>query len=454
MSNVLLISYLFPPAGGIGVPRAVSYTKYLPAHGCEVSVLTARWPATPVKDPNLGRQVPVGTAIYRAFNPEVPYALRDSIWKQISQPRIAPELEDASRQSIRSRGFTGRLSKAARRAVEYVACPDPQRVWVPFAIRLADQVIRKRGIDTLLISIPPYSSMSIGVELKRRFPGVKLISDIRDDWRGFYLPYYDNAATPRKQRIAERLERELIESSDYVSAITAAQMENIRSRYPQQATSKFVCVPNGYNPDLYANLSREPAASRKMVLTYFGSVYLNPCYSPALLLDALDSLPDSIRENVEIRFVGRVAREAQSLLANRRVTIHQIGFLPQGEAVRYLQDTDYLVLISRDRTGHCGKLFDYLAAGRAILALTPPDGEAASVIRETGTGWCIEPESVTAIRLALIEAYERFREGNRSIRPDPKAIEAYAWPNLVGRMVEATGMGHCAESRLSNLSLC
>src|ERR1017187_9638664 len=46
--RVLIITYLFPPSGGIGPPRYVGYTRHLPAHGCEVSVIAPKNPHTPL----------------------------------------------------------------------------------------------------------------------------------------------------------------------------------------------------------------------------------------------------------------------------------------------------------------------------------------------------------------------------------------------------------------------
>ena len=52
MSNnrVLIISYLFPPAGGVAVQRALSLAKYLPGCGFDVHVLRASNASAPVLD--------------------------------------------------------------------------------------------------------------------------------------------------------------------------------------------------------------------------------------------------------------------------------------------------------------------------------------------------------------------------------------------------------------------
>ncbi len=58
-----------------------------------------------------------------------------------------------------------------------------------------------------------------------------------------------------------------------------------------------------------------------------------------------------------------------------------------------------------------GKVFEYIAAGRPILAAVPPDGAAADLIRETGAGIVAPPDDVDALRDALLELDRRFRDG-------------------------------------------
>ena len=56
-------------------------------------------------------------------------------------------------------------------------------------------------------------------------------------------------------------------------------------------------------------------------------------------------------------------------------------------------------------------MFEYIAAGRPILAAVPPDGAAADLIRETGAGIVAAPDDVDALREALLELDRRFRSG-------------------------------------------
>src|SRR5204862_797352 len=58
-----------------------------------------------------------------------------------------------------------------------------------------------------------------------------------------------------------------------------------------------------------------------------------------------------------------------------------------------------------------GKVFEYLAAERPILAAVPPDGAAAALLEETGAGIVVPPDDVTAIRAALEELVARWQAG-------------------------------------------
>ena len=187
---VLVVTYLFPPSGGVGRPRFVSYARYLPRHGCDVSILTVRKPATPTYDAELAKQVPPETRVFRAFNPEVPYALRDRIWKGILS---APRSENKAARS-------SNWKRIPKELIQRVFNPDVQVVWTPFAIRAMRRIVASRGITTVLVNLPPYSCLRIAAAVKRYFPTVKLILDFRDEWIDNYLRMFDSAANRKKAR--------------------------------------------------------------------------------------------------------------------------------------------------------------------------------------------------------------------------------------------------------------
>ena len=85
--NVLLITFSFPPAGGVGVLRALSLAKYLPENGIRVDVLAARNAPAVGKDSALLRQVPESVTVHRTWTLDLPFWLRKAVKKVVSGRR-------------------------------------------------------------------------------------------------------------------------------------------------------------------------------------------------------------------------------------------------------------------------------------------------------------------------------------------------------------------------------
>src|SRR5438270_4770542 len=134
--NLLLISYLFPPAGGIAVQRALSLAKYLPDCGYEVHVLKAANAAQPVHDPSLLRHIPEGVRVHGAFTPEIPFALRQKLWHKLRGAGKTAGCGPANGQCVPAKKPSW-WKQAAVNQVRRLLCPEPEILWVPFAVRKA-----------------------------------------------------------------------------------------------------------------------------------------------------------------------------------------------------------------------------------------------------------------------------------------------------------------------------
>src|SRR3712207_2800304 len=64
--RVLIIAYMFPPIGGIGVIRPVQFAKYLPQFGWEPVILTVAQTDEYMMDASLLAELPPSVKIYRA----------------------------------------------------------------------------------------------------------------------------------------------------------------------------------------------------------------------------------------------------------------------------------------------------------------------------------------------------------------------------------------------------
>ena len=205
----------------------------------------------------------------------------------------------------------------------------------------------------------------------------------------------------------------------------------MRGRYPDQPDDKFSIVMNGYDPEAFAAFQPRPHAPGKIVVVLTGTVARST--SARYYLDALDSLPEEIRSRFETRFVGRIAEDEKECIAGRKSDIKRLGFLPQAQALQQMEDADYLLLTLTDASHLPGKLFEYLATEKPILAVTLGDSEIARLLAETKAGLHADPSDPDAVRRMLLAALGNLDSGN-TIRPDAAAIRRYQRPRLAAEL--------------------
>ena len=68
MKKVLIITYYWPPQGGVGVQRWLKLSKYLLKHNCEPIIYTQSKGLSSLEDPSLLSSIPVGLKNFKKSN--------------------------------------------------------------------------------------------------------------------------------------------------------------------------------------------------------------------------------------------------------------------------------------------------------------------------------------------------------------------------------------------------
>ena len=388
--NLLLITYVFPPSGGVGVLRALSLTKYLPDNGVRVDVLTARNAAAVGKDLSLLKQVPEGTTVHRSWTIDLPFALRKAIKQRLSGKGGAKKAGDPP----------GRGS-VIKRLIGDLLLPDPQVGWLPFAFPAAKRIIRQRKIDAVIITAAPYSSLMLASKLRPVFPDLPILLDFRDEWLTTALDLISFNNNERARRIAERVEREVVRDCTAVVAVSEAARLEMMGRYPEEDPAKFRYVANGFETRPVATAAAVAARTDdRVVLTYIGTVYR--VTDPTSFVEAVLALPAELRARLVVRFIGHVeTEEYRATLQRLGDTVELKGFMPQAEALRAIDDSDYMLLITHDRINVSAKFFDYLSGSKPIVAAVVPSGDVRLRLEETGAGYWADVDDPAAISSLL-----------------------------------------------------
>ena len=384
--KLLLVTLYFPPAGGGGVQRPLKFATYLPALGIETHVLAPDDPKWVHEDTEL--TLPTQAWIHRAR------------YVGPSGRRIADELHGRSGVDLALR----RASTIGRRLL----FPDENVTWNATAIPKAIAIVRREGIDVVLTTSPPGSVHLIGAAVKRA-TGVKWVADLRDSIVRHPHRATEGLGAAAKERARAGVAQLVARRADAIITAAEAITEETRSLSP---SGRLETIANGADFDDFAGL--EYRRTERLRLTHTGSFFGRRDPKPFLR-----ALKASGLDDVTVRFVGdfRPADRAflESLELGERVEL--IDYVPRRESLRLQRESDALLLLIPEADGRgrgvlSGKVFEYLAAERPILAVVPPDGAAAALIRDTGAGVVAPPEDEEAIAATLRSLHARWREGS------------------------------------------
>ena len=382
--KVLLVSFYFPPAGGGGVQRPLKLAQYLPALGIETHVLAPDDPHWIHRDEAL--RVPSQAWVHRA--------------RYIGPIGRKPAEELHGKQGIARYATHARL--LGRRAL----VPDENVTWNLTAIPAAIRLVREHGIDAVITTSPPNSIHLVGAAVKRA-TGAHWVADLRDSVVAQAHRRSESAAVRAKEKVDLGVARLVARSADAIVCVADFIADEVRALEPR---GRVVTIPNGSDFDDFDGLAYAPG--ERLRITHTGSFFGKR--DPRPFLQALhDSRVDAVA-----RFLGdfrSADREwAEGLGLGDRLEL--IPYAPRSTSLALQRDSEALLLLIPDAGGRgkgvlSGKVFEYIASGRPILAAVPPDGAAADLIRETGAGVVAPPDDVDALREALVELDRRFRTG-------------------------------------------
>ncbi len=374
MQKVLIVTYYWPPGSGAGVQRWLKFSKYLPQYGWEPFILTVdpQYAAYPSIDSTLEKEIPVNVKVFRT---------KATDWFRIYS-KDKSKIPTAGFANNNDNSFKGILFRFLR---GNLFIPDPRKGWNRFALRKALEIIEKEGITCIVTTSPPHSTQLIGLKLKRRYPGIRWIADLRDPWTDIY--YYKKfypAFFPRM--IDSAYEKNVLSSADRIITVGKSLKELFASKI-EGIEEKIEVISNGYDEDDFKALySSNP---KVFTISYIGT--LSGVYPVTGFLKALNILTEN-GIGYRLRFTGIVSPEQKEMIctAAGNENIEFIPFSGHSIAVANMLDTSALLLVIPDHASSgsiiTGKLFEYLASGKPIICIGPVDGDAAGILEETGHG--------------------------------------------------------------------
>lgn len=315
---------------------------------------------------------------------------------------------------------SGRLAGLIHLLRRNVLIPDAQITWMPAALWRALRHLRQAPTDLLFSTFPPASSHLLALILKR-LVGTPWVADFRDAWTFDPL---DPALvdSPFRGKTERHLEAAVLRGADLVVTSTEISADYFRETYPESVDTIAV-VANGFDPLDFPPVA-QPEAGGPLRIVHTGSFALShEARSPRTIFGALECLLEtdsSWADKLELGLYGQLSdaeqRQAKPLCDSGIVKLH--GPCPRDRVLRAQQTADLLLLVDHPRSGPASnvptKLYEYLGAGRPILAICDT-GMVTRLLERTGAGVRVPHGDIQGVIAALVETYHR--RGNHAPTP-------------------------------------
>jgi glycosyltransferase involved in cell wall biosynthesis len=381
MKKILFISYFFPPIRSVESAMAVNLAKFLPAKGYALHVLHARDPK------GFGRE------------------------------------ETKLPSGIETTAVRAPSSFLTRALYSLKLISDPEVAWLPHAFHAARRLFAAEKFDLIFSRANPVSSHSVALRLKRlsNLPWIAFYGD-----PGAQHPYI-SYRFPFLKRLHERRDAEVVQKADAVIVTTEETRRIFAGRYGHG--EKIFVLPNTFDPELFAPAHAETQEGN-FSLVYAGSFY--NLRSPEKFLRGLSrffrEFPEA-RAETRITFMGNMGKFGGLVRSLGLADVVEIQKEKDRAATAgVLSGASALLLIDAD-IPHSpflpAKAVEYIAVGKPILALTPPDGESARAVLAADAGVVVPPSDTDAIADAIGRMWKSHREGNLKNRVKAEEVKKY-----------------------------
>lgn len=359
MKKILMITYNFPPFVSVGAIRPLKFAKYLPQFGWVPVILTVKHP---------------GPLTYK-----LDYQFMKNDLKNI--------------KVYRSWGFPltwmSKTLRLLRINSKWFFIPDSFYGWFLHSVFLGKKIIEKEKIDIIYVTSPPFTSLFVGVFLKR-ICNKPLIIDYRDLWTSNPFVSYP---TRFHFNLEKKMEEWILKHAEMVIVVNNNMKRKLLQNYTFLDETKIVVIPNGYDPEDFRKVT--PQKFGRFTILHAGSIYGQRVKYFKLLLETVNELVQEgsvSTKDFQLIFVGYLARTAKKILNEIPLpNIYYLGVRDHNETIKFILSADMLLLIPGTSETLTSKIFEYLAAKKFILNISDENGQASRFIERMKAGKTVTP---------------------------------------------------------------
>jgi hypothetical protein len=273
---------------------------------------------------------------------------------------------------------------------------DKKPFWRKKALKKALKIVTEENISVMLSTYGYLSPHLMALKIKKINKEIKWIADFRDEMST------DPAFLKLTQYRLKKIEKKILNTTDLVVSISKPIIHDLKSNSNKD---NFLEINNGYDFEE----SKECSFQQYFTLSYIGSFF--GIKKPDNLFYALKELKEQykIPSNFVLKLIGN--QKYLDIPDSIRDNVIEKGKIPHDKAIDEMKKSDVLLMIqptSIQKGIYTGKLFEYLAINKNILALIDTDDVAAQLIEATNSGISVDNSDIDNIKKAICELYDRW----------------------------------------------
>lgn len=436
MKRVLIITYYWPPSGGSGVQRWLKMSKYLPENGWQPFIYTADGAEYPVEDLSLEKDVASEAEIIRRPIVE-PY----SFYKKF--------LGIKKDEKIKA-GFIneGKTKSAWKENISIwlrgnLFIPDARCWWIKPSVRYLKKYLQKNPVDAIISTGPPHSMHLIAKELHKKF-NIPWIADFRDPWTDIDF-FSELKLTKRSLKKHHRLQYQVLTEANKVVTVGWDWAKGLESH----GAKDVAVITNGYDFNI-EELKTKSDLSQSFTMSHVGIV--GAARNATKFWEALGELIKNENQSefsnlLKIRLIGQVDNSVLISIKENSLENHVeiIPYIPHEKVIIEQSSSQVLLLFVNNSPNAkgilTGKIFEYMASGRPILAIGPKDGDTAIILDETKSGVIVDFEDKEGMKKVILDLFEKYKDNqlltkeNESVKKYSRRALAKEYVNLIERIL-------------------
>jgi len=420
--KLLIITYYWPPAGGPGVQRWLKFVKYLPEFNIQPIVYIPENPTYPIIDKGLESEVSEKAIILKNKITE-PYGFASFFGKNKTKKISSGIIPNQRKQSF--------LEKILLWVRGNLFIPDARFLWVKPSVKYLKKYIEENNIDTIVTSGPPHSLHLIGLQLKKDL-NITWFADFRDPWTtiGYHKDLKLSSYAAKKHKA---LEAAVLNSADTIIVTS----KTTKTEFQALTSKPIEVITNGYDVEKIDKQSLDD----KFTLAHIGSFLSER--NPRILWKALNELikeNQDFKNDFQLKLIGAVSQEVLDTITEFKLAdyVLNLGYLSHQEAMEHQRKSQVLLLIeiNSEETKSIipGKIFEYMAAERPIIALGPEESDFAEIITATNTGVFFSYYEKEKLKALLLNYYELFQ--NNNLKVHAVGLQRYSRKSLTEQLAK------------------